>query len=162
MERVRASTGSDVVVKPSGQRPSTRVWTAPMMELYQKVSRKLSATWQRITSHPPGLPHHTSPAATSACAPPGATQSHQSGLLLMSCMKRDKYFRQLYQDDINSMCSDQALFCFLQKQVQQRQGRIRSLFSSEYIRGIDFVKVSHVKFAKGILVRITDHIISFV
>ena len=45
---------------------------------------------------------------------------------------------------IDGIDTDQALFCFLQRQIKKRQWRIRRLFSFESIREIHFVKVSHI------------------
>jgi hypothetical protein len=62
----------------------------------------------------------------------------------MSCMKRGKYFQKLYQDGIDAIGTDQALFRFMHRQIERRQGRIRKAFSFESIRGMYLVKVSHI------------------
>lgn len=144
IERIRLSTGSDVVVTPSGQGRNTQTRTASMLEWFQITGRKLSAIWQRLTDKTPDLPHHSSPISTPARANPNTPPSQLPKLLLMSCMKRSKYFREVFQDGIDGIDTDQALFCFLQRQIKKRQWRIRRLFSFESVREIHFVKVSHI------------------
>lgn len=133
-----------MVVTPSGQGRNTQTRTALKMEWVHGTRRKLSAIWQRITDKTPGLPHFSPPISMATCAPPNMLQPQTPKLLLMSCMKRSRYFRELFQDDINGVYTDQALFCFLQRQIKKRQWRMRRVFSFESVRGIHFVKVSHI------------------
>jgi hypothetical protein len=62
----------------------------------------------------------------------------------MACMQRGRYRRTVRQDRIDGIGTDQALFCFLRKQVARHRGRIRKMFSLKCVQGMYFVKVSTI------------------
>jgi hypothetical protein len=71
---------------------------------------------------------------------PGAQNVEQ--LILMSCLDQGESGKQLYQDNIATMKSDQKLLYYLKAQYKERRGKYKSLLSLRHVVGIHFTQVS--------------------
>jgi hypothetical protein len=112
---------------------------------FQGIIRSLVAVLERFNKPSPGLPQHRTPGNTLTDTPTGTDpMDEQQTLHLMACMQRGRYRRTVHQDRIDTIMTDQALFCFLRKQVAQHRGRIRQLFTLKCIQAMYFVKVSTI------------------
>jgi hypothetical protein len=142
MER---STRCKVVATSYNQAAAKQNYTFRLPSWMQGSKRKLSSALGGSKNLSLGLPLHSSSEMTTACAPPATIlQTPQQTLHIMACMQRGRYRRTVRQDRIDGIGTDQALFCFLRKQVARHRGRIRKMFSLKCVQGMYFVKVSTI------------------
>jgi hypothetical protein len=142
IDRMEQHTGSKVVPTSYKQGITNQKYTFKAPHLLQTPIRKILGECG-ATMISSDLPQHRVPDAMSACVSVStATPQPPQILHLMACMQRGRYRRTVYQDRIDDISTDQALFCFMQKQLARHRGRLRKMFSLKCIQGMYFVKVS--------------------
>ncbi|KAH4056967.1 hypothetical protein HBH49_039700 [Parastagonospora nodorum] len=144
VERMERTTGSTVTVtsyKQAAAAAARPKYTFRLPSWMKRGTTKLSSAFGPYTKSPAGLPQHKDPGLKTPCVPQDAElqPAHQT-LHLMACTQQGRYRRIVYQDRVDQISTDQALFCFMRNQLAKHRGKIRKIFSLKCVRGIYFVK----------------------
>ncbi|KAH4937135.1 hypothetical protein HBH74_079000 [Parastagonospora nodorum] len=138
---IERTIGAKIAVTPYKEAKATQRYTFRYPSWIQASAEKTSSALGYPTNSLLGLPQHGASGATTAYAPQAmGLQIPQQTLHLMACMQRGRYQRTVYQDRIDDITTDQALFSFMRKQVAQYRGKVRKIFSMKCIQGMYFVK----------------------
>ena len=111
--------------------------------LFQGIWGWCSSPFKKFRNKPnqtPTLPQHSAQ-PVSANQGPQTPTLQRTPLHMMSCLRKGRYGKNLYQDRIETVNTDRELFFFLKERLTNRRSRVRSVVSLRSIQGIFFVKV---------------------
>ncbi|KAH3997004.1 hypothetical protein HBI81_129790 [Parastagonospora nodorum] len=140
VKNLQNATGTTVAVTTYNQGYSDWKYTFQYPSFVRKITQKVAAAFGESKDHSPRLPEHMSTPTTLTTVATTPSSSPNLTLHMMACMRLGRHGLYVYQDPMDEINTDRALFSFIRTQLAQRRGYLRSVLSWNCVQDIYFVK----------------------
>jgi hypothetical protein len=141
IEWMQRSTGTKVVATSYRQNSLNQTYVNPFPTWIRAATGRLSASFGRSKPTQQSLPQHSNRNKPSTCVSCGSSIAPKPCLILMACMEGRLKNHTVYQDCIEGISTDRALFTYMSEQISKRRHLLRKAFSLNCITELYFVKV---------------------